>query len=198
MNKEEFKKKIFNEDPLIFTISNFLSKKDCNFFIKAAHGKLQSALVGVEGKRHVIRTGKSCFLKQNYDKKVTNIISKIASILECENISLPKSLSIINYKSLQGYAYHTDAFDLDKTGKVVDQKGKIMIQRKYTAICYLNDVKKGGFTRFALLNIDIKPALGKLLIFKNVLNNSNLCDKRTLHGGLPVIEGEKWLLTTWF
>ena len=90
MNKEEFKKKIFNEDPLIFTISNFLSKKDCNFFIKAAHGKLQSSLVGVQGKRHVIRTGKNCFLKENYDKKVTNIISKIASIIECENISLQK------------------------------------------------------------------------------------------------------------
>ena len=111
---------------------------------------------------------------------------------------LPKSISIINYKSLQGYAYHTDAFDLDKNGKVVDQKGKIINQRKYTAICYLNDVKKGGFTRFALLNIDIKPTLGKVLIFKNVLDNSNLPDKRTLHGGLPVIEGEKWLLTTWF
>jgi len=198
MNREEFKKKIFNEDPLIFTISNFLSKNDCSFFIKAAHGRLESALVGVEGKRNVIRTGKSCFLKQNYDKKVTKIISKIASKIECENLTIPKSISIINYKSLQGYAYHTDAFDLDKNGKVVDQKGKIINQRKYTAICYLNDVKKGGFTRFALLNIDIKPTLGKVLIFKNVLDNSNLPDKRTLHGGLPVIEGEKWLLTTWF
>ena len=47
------------------------------------------------------------------------------------------------------------------------------------------------------LTLKIKPVMGKLLVFKNVLRDSNKVDKRSLHGGLPVIKGEKWIMTSW-
>ena len=193
----KIQKKIICKSPLIFTIDNFLSQSYCDYLKNYAKDKLDQSLVG-KGDRNPVRTGTSCFLKKEDDKYVALFIEKISELLPKHLITIPNSISIIHYQLFQNYAYHLDAFNLDKNGNVISWNKKILNQRRFTAICYLNNVKKGGETRFHNLDINIKPEIGKLLIFKNVENNSDTPNKKSLHGGLPVIEGDKWLLNSWF
>ena len=68
--------------------------------------------------------------------------------------------------------------------------------RTHTALFYLNDDFEGGETEFPKLDIKVKPELGKLLLWTN-MNDDGTLDYDSLHAGLPVIEGEKWILVIW-
>ena len=56
----------------------------------------------------------------------------------------------------------------------------------------------GGGTRFTKLNTVVKAETGKLLVFSNVLANSNIRHYLSEHAGQPVLEGEKWAFNLWF
>ena len=61
---------------------------------------------------------------------------------------------------------------------------------------YLNDDYSGGSTCFPKLQLDIKGQPGDMLHFHN-LGADGLGHKDSLHAGLPVTAGEKWLLSQW-
>jgi prolyl 4-hydroxylase len=61
---------------------------------------------------------------------------------------------------------------------------------------YLNDVPAGGETVFPKLNLSVVPEKGSAVHFE-YCNSLGQIDARTLHGGLPVKEGEKWISTKW-
>ena len=67
-----------------------------------------------------------------------------------------------------------------------------------TVLAYLNDVNAGGGTGFPKLDIEIKANKGDVLVFHNTLQESTDINPRSLHAGLPVIEGEKWAINLWF
>ena len=62
---------------------------------------------------------------------------------------------------------------------------------------YLNDVEEGGETEFTKLNVKIKPKRGRAVIWGN-MTSDNKVDHNTMHAGLPVIKGEKHIITKWF
>lgn len=190
------KKIIVNKEPLIFFINDFLNYEECTYLRFLAKDKLSQSQIG-KGITNVIRTGSSCFINKKSEDILMLIEKKITSLFPNEDLDIIESFNIIKYKLHQTYAYHTDTHNVNNDGIAVDHKGKTIRQRKYTTICYLNEVNKGGDTRFELLNINIKPIMGRLLVFKNVLQDSNKLDRRSLHGGLPVIKGEKWIMTSW-
>ncbi len=57
-------------------------------------------------------------------------------------------------------------------------------------------VEGGGETFFPKLNLKIKAVQGNALYF-SYTNSKNEVDRMTLHGGSPVIRGEKWIMTKW-
>jgi prolyl 4-hydroxylase len=61
---------------------------------------------------------------------------------------------------------------------------------------YLNDDFDGGETFFPKINKKVVPELGKAVLFYSVNNNGVLLQK-SLHGGLPVQSGEKWIANKW-
>ena len=63
---------------------------------------------------------------------------------------------------------------------------------------YLSDVDKGGETDFKELSLKIIPKKGKLIIFKNCLSDNRTPHPKSIHAGLPVIEGEKYAFNLWF
>jgi prolyl 4-hydroxylase len=69
-------------------------------------------------------------------------------------------------------------------------------QRESTVIVYLNDVKAGGETEFLELDKKIAPKMGRVLAFRN-LHADGSPNTRTLHAGLPVSSGTKWIATMW-
>jgi len=70
-------------------------------------------------------------------------------------------------------------------------------QRSWTAMGYLNAVEAGGATHFTQAGILIEPKPGVLLIWNNALPDG-LPNEGTLHAGMPVAKGAKYVITKWY
>jgi prolyl 4-hydroxylase len=70
-------------------------------------------------------------------------------------------------------------------------------QRVSTMVVYLNNVAGGGETVFPELSLTVSPQKGGGVYFSYSDKNGEL-DRRSLHGGAPVLGGEKWIATLWW
>ena len=70
-------------------------------------------------------------------------------------------------------------------------------QRSWTAMAYLNAVEAGGATAFTHLGIQIEPKPGVLLLWNNALPDGRP-NEATMHAGLPVERGAKYVITKWY
>jgi len=70
-------------------------------------------------------------------------------------------------------------------------------QRSWTAMVYLNRPEEGGATRFRLIGKTIQPETGKLLVWNNLLADGSP-NPATLHHGMKVRRGTKYVLTQWY
>lgn len=102
-------------------------------------------------------------------------------------------LQLLRYQNGQEYRPHRDYLPSSLITPL--EKGGAG-QRESTAIVYLNDVENGGETEFLEIDKKIAPKLGRVLAFRNLLADGSP-DTRTLHAGLPVISGTKWIATMW-
>jgi hypothetical protein len=103
-------------------------------------------------------------------------------------------LQILRYRPGEEFRPHVDYFNEGGAGAY--QSLADGGQRAQTVLLYLNDDYTGGSTRFPKLQLDIKGRRGDMLHFQN-LGADGLGHKDTLHAGLPVMAGEKWLLSQW-
>lgn len=69
-------------------------------------------------------------------------------------------------------------------------------ERLYTIIVGLKAPAKGGETKMVALNREYKTEPGKAIIWRN-LDTNNQPRQDRMHAGLPVEEGEKFVLVTW-
>jgi len=70
-------------------------------------------------------------------------------------------------------------------------------QRSFTAMAYLNAVEAGGATDFPRLGIAVDPRPGMLVIWNNA-DAAGVPSPWTIHAGLPVQHGVKYVLTQWY
>ncbi len=100
------------------------------------------------------------------------------------DIACGEPLQILRYAVGQEYRAHTDS----RIGATN--------QRAWTVLIYLNDDYEGGATRFPRAALDVRGATGDALIFCNIDAGGDP-DPASLHAGLPVTSGVKWLATRW-
>jgi len=70
-------------------------------------------------------------------------------------------------------------------------------QRAYTAMIFLNDVEEGGQTNFTELGMSIEPKRGVLLAWNNA-DERGVPNPWTVHAGMPVVKGQKYIVTKWY
>ena len=70
-------------------------------------------------------------------------------------------------------------------------------QRLASMVTYLNLPDAGGATDFPRRGLVVVPELGTGVLFNNTLADG-APDLDSLHAGLPVLRGEKWVATLWF
>ena len=99
-----------------------------------------------------------------------------------------ESMQILRYTPGQEYKAHYDYFS--STSQAAKNN------RISTLIMYLNDVEQGGETFFPKLNLSVTPKKGMAVYFEYFYTDNDL-NELTLHGGSPVIAGEKWVATQW-
>ncbi len=103
-------------------------------------------------------------------------------------------LQILRYRLGEQFRLHVDYFNESGAGayRALADGG----QRVQTVLIYLNDGYAGGSTAFPKLQIEVKGVRGDLLHFHNV-GPDGRGHRESLHAGLPVTAGEKWLLSQW-
>ena len=70
-------------------------------------------------------------------------------------------------------------------------------QRTWTFMIYLNAVEAGGATRFKVIGKTIQPEVGKLLCWNNRRADGSV-NPGTLHHGMKVRRGVKYVITKWY
>jgi prolyl 4-hydroxylase len=191
-------KNIINTDPQIYTIDNFLSDEECEHFINISKDKFTQALVSGNngGLLSTNRTGKNCWINHDNDDITLKVAKRISELVDYP-LENAESFQIIHYDKSQQYYNHCDGWlfnNSEKSNRCLLNGG----QRMVTALVYLNNVEKGGETRFTKLDINIEPDKGKLLVFHNCYKDTNIVHKLSEHSGMPVIEGEKYAFNLWF
>ena len=112
-----------------------------------------------------------------------------------EDLMSSEPMSILHYAPGQYYRPHVDYFDpkLTVSKGMMDDGG----QRTASAVTYLRAPTAGGGTSFPRLNLSVPALAGSTLWFRNCREDGQV-DDRSLHGGDPVEQGEKWVVTKWF
>ena len=95
----------------------------------------------------------------------------------------------------QEFKAHTDTFE--PGGEDYERYCSVAGQRTWTLMVYLNEPGAGGATRFKQLGKIIQPETGKLLAWNNLLQDGQP-NYATLHQGMPVRAGVKYIITSWF
>ncbi len=95
----------------------------------------------------------------------------------------------------QEFKAHTDYFA--PGGRDFQRFCTLSGQRTWTFMIYCNEVAAGGATRFKLLDKTFQPEAGKLLCWNNRLPDGSV-NHATLHHGMKVRKGVKYVITKWY
>jgi prolyl 4-hydroxylase len=95
----------------------------------------------------------------------------------------------------QEFKPHTDYFEPD--GADFEKYCSVAGQRTWTFMIYLNDVAAGGATRFKSIDKTVQPERGKLLAWNNRRPDGTV-NPATLHHGMKVRQGVKYVITRWY
>ncbi len=95
----------------------------------------------------------------------------------------------------QEFKGHTDYFE--PTGVDYDRYCSVAGNRTWTVMVYLNAPEAGGATRFKAIDKIVQPEPGKLLAWNNRRADGSP-NPATLHHGMKVRSGTKYVITKWF
>jgi prolyl 4-hydroxylase len=95
----------------------------------------------------------------------------------------------------QEFKGHTDYFE--PTGIDYQRYCGVAGNRTWTVMVYLNEPEAGGATRFKAVDKLIQPETGKLVAWNNRRPDGSL-NPATLHHGMKVRAGTKYVITKWF
>jgi len=185
------------QSPRIVLFGDLLSAQECEQMIEAARRKLEpSTVVNAETGDydvHPDRTSRGTHFERSENELIARVERRISELIDCpaEN---GEPIQVLHYTLGAEYKPHHDYFDPTQPGNeaVLAMGG----QRVATLVMYLNDVTAGGSTVFPSIGLDVLPRRGCAVYFSYV-GESGATDERTLHGGSPVVAGEKWIATKW-
>jgi prolyl 4-hydroxylase len=183
--------------PRIVQYSNVLSQAECEAMVALAQPKLKPSQTRdrVTAKLVVrdFRSSEGVFLKRSETPLVAELEQRLATLAQWP-LENGEGLQLLNYREGGEYRPHFDFFPPEHpTSPISLHNGG---QRVATLIVYLNTVEEGGETVFPKLNLKFKPVQGDALYFAYA-NTNNELDRMTLHGGAPVHQGDKWIMTKW-
>ena len=161
---------------MIKEIPNYLSEHECTMLIGLGESG-QLDLAKVANKKLGYRKARVTWFNLNNSlvDRIKNDVAELAGY-PVEN---QEDFHFVKYNVDGEYKAHTDGEERPKT-----------------ALIYLNDGFVGGETEFPKINTTIKPEIGKLVIWDNALEDGSE-DPNSLHAGLPVVAGTKYIGVIW-
>lgn len=181
--------------PRVVLFGNFLSEQECDELVAMAASRLershtvQTSTGGSE--LNEARTSEGMFFERGENELCARIEARIAALVRWPVIN-GEGLQVLHYGPGAEYQPHYDYFDPKAPGTptLVSRGG----QRVGTLVMYLNTPTKGGGTSFPDVGVEVAPIKGNAVFFSYLVPDPAT---KSLHGGSPVIEGEKWVATKW-
>lgn len=180
------------ESPALRVLNDFLSGEECDTLIEQATPRLQRAkTVDSVGKQQIDarRTSEGMFFAIGETPLIQRIEQRIATMLSMP-VDHGEGLQILHYLPGQQYEPHYDWFNPEQPGyAAITAKGG---QRIASLVMYLNTPQAGGGTAFPEVGVTVTALRGAAVYFAY-----DTGDTASLHAGLPVQKGEKWIATKW-
>ncbi|MCO4892221.1 2OG-Fe(II) oxygenase [Cupriavidus sp. WGtm5] len=183
--------------PQVQLFQQLLSDDECDALVALSRGRLaRSPVVNPDtGDENLIdaRTSMGAMFQVAEHALIARIEARIAALtgVPAEH---GEGLQILNYKPGGEYQPHFDYFNPQRPGEA--RQLSVGGQRIATLVIYLNTPEAGGATAFPRVGLEVAPVKGNAVYFSYLLPDGTL-DDRTLHAGLPVAAGEKWIATKW-
>ena len=171
------------EEPLVVILGNVLSHEECDELIRQSMDRMNRSKVANSLEVEELRTSSSMFFQEGENDLVAKIERRVSQIMNIP-VEHGEGLQVLNYTIGQEYKAHFDFFKSASNPRIS------------TLVMYLNDVEQGGETYFPKLNLSVSPQKGMAVYFEYFYDNQDLNDL-TLHGGAPVVIGDKWAATQW-
>ena len=180
------------DEPPLRVLEGMLGDTECSQLIELARPRLQRALtVDDSGKQQVDqrRTSEGMFFTLGELPLIRQIEQRLAGLLGVP-ASHGEGLQVLHYLPGQEYQPHFDWFDPELAGfDAITRDGG---QRIASVVMYLNTPEQGGGTAFPELGLTVTARRGCAVYFAYEGG-----DRSSLHAGLPVLRGEKWIATKW-
>jgi prolyl 4-hydroxylase len=182
-------------NPRVVVFGGLLSDEECAALIESAKPRLARSLTvatktGGE-EINADRTSNGMFFQRGETELIRRIEARIARLLNWPEEN-GEGLQVLHYLPGTEYKPHYDYFDPAEPGTpTILKRGG---QRVGTLIMYLGEPDKGGGTSFPDVHLEVAPKRGNAVFFSYERPHPST---RTLHGGSPVLAGEKWIATKW-
>jgi prolyl 4-hydroxylase len=187
---------LLSAGPRIGQVGALLSADECRLLVATSRPHLQRSRTldpqtGLPLAQE-IRTSSDA----SFDPILEDLALRLVQLRMCTaaRVALTQAehLTVLRYEPGQQYRPHRDYRPPSSIEKDHPESGN----RLRTICVYLNQVEEGGETEFPIAGALISPEPGRAVIFDNLFPDGRP-DPDSLHAGLPVRRGEKWLATLW-
>ncbi|MGO1719866.1 MAG: 2OG-Fe(II) oxygenase, partial [Luteimonas sp.] len=181
--------------PQVVVFGGLLSHEECDALVELAGGRLaRSSTVNLDTgaeEIHRDRTSQGTFLQRGENAVVKRVEARIAALLDWP-VENGEAMQVLRYGVGAEYKPHYDYFDPARagTGATLRRGG----QRVASVVMYLNTPARGGATTFPDAHFEAAAIKGNAVFFSYDRAHPMTA---SLHGGAPVLEGEKWVATKW-
>ncbi|MFN3957016.1 MAG: 2OG-Fe(II) oxygenase [Tepidimonas ignava] len=181
--------------PRLAVLGNVLAPEECDALMRLAEPRLkrsrtvQTATGGEE--LNADRTSDGMFFRRGETPLIQRIEARLSRLVQWP-VENGEGLQVLRYRPGAQYKPHYDYFDPRAPGtpRITARGG----QRVATLVMYLSEPVRGGGTTFPDIGLEVLPQRGGAVFFAYDRPDPATL---TLHGGAPVLEGEKWVATKW-
>lgn len=184
------------QQPCLAVLGDVLSAQECQELMALAAPRLDRsetvALAPGASEVNAARTSQGMFFNRGENELCQRLESRIAALTGWP-IERGEGLQVLRYLPGAEYRPHFDYFDADQaSAPAILKRGG---QRVATLVMYLNTPEAGGATTFPDAGLTVQAHAGAAVFFSYAQATPA---SLSLHGGAPVIAGEKWVATKWF
>lgn len=177
----------------LFLRRGFLSPAECAGVIERIDARRRPSTLSDPNGDAAFRTSETCDL-DGADPLIAAIDARITGFSGLDPV-FGEPMQGQRYAVGQEFKAHTDYFE--PNGVDYQRYCGMAGNRTWTIMIYLNEPEAGGATRFKGIDKIVQPETGKLLAWNNRRPDGSL-NPSTLHQGMKVRAGTKYVITKWF
>jgi len=188
-----------------YLIPSLLTPKECELLKTLALNTGMTDSMVENGKKENIenidksfRSSTTCWLSMQKFSLVHSIFQRIENMVHVSK-DLFEDMQVVRYTPGGFFNAHYDQCESN-----LDYCQKELIRfsqhpRKMTLLIYLTPPEdyEGGETHFPNLSLNCKESQGTAVLFHNLNHQGTAIHPLSLHNGVPVLKGEKWIANIW-